>query len=84
MKANVHGHAGLAAAITGAQAKETLTFAAQLGQMFSVGLPKVDAALLATAAAQWKTFWLIPSGLAAVVAGLFFVAFWDRSADGGK
>jgi nucleoside transporter len=84
MKANVHGHAGLAAAITGAQAKETLTFAAQLGQMFSVGLPKVDAALLATAAAQWKTFWLIPSGLAAVVACLFFVAFWDRSADGGK
>jgi nucleoside transporter len=81
MKANVAGHAPLAAAITGAQAAANPTFAAQLGQMFSVGLPKVDASLLATAAAQWQTFWLIPAGMAAAVACVFFLAFRDRSAD---
>ena len=84
MKAHVTGHAKLAAAIQGAQAPESLSYAAQLGQMFSVGLPKVDAALLATASAQWKTFWLIPSGLAAAIACVFFLAFWDRGADQSK
>ncbi|MCX6878721.1 MAG: MFS transporter [Verrucomicrobia bacterium] len=84
MQAKVGGHAELAAAITGGRGAESLTFVAQLGQMFSVGLPKVDAALLATASAQWQTFWLIPAGMAAAIAGLFFIAFWDRSADGGK
>ena len=81
MRARVTGHAELAGAIQGAQAPESLSFAAQLGQMFSVGLPKVDAALLAAASAQWKTFWLIPSGMAAIVACVFFFAFWDRGAD---
>jgi hypothetical protein len=51
--------------------------------MFSVGLPKVDATLLSTASAQWKTFWLLPAGMAAAIAVLFFLAFWDKSADGG-
>jgi len=81
MKAKVPGHAALEAAIKVARGEETLTFAQQLGRMFSVGLPKVDAGLLADVSAQWKTFWLIPSGMAAAVACLFFVAFWDRSAD---
>jgi nucleoside transporter len=84
MKANVGGHAALAGAIKGAQGSESLTFAAQLGQMFAVGLPKVDATLLANASAQWKVFWLIPSGLAAAIACVFCLAFRDRSADTGK
>jgi len=84
MKASVSGHADLATAIKGAQGPDTLSFAAQLGHMFSVGLPKVDGGLLFLVAAQWKTFWLIPSGMAAAVACLFFVGFWDRGADTGK
>jgi hypothetical protein len=38
--------------------------------------------LLETAAAQWKTFWLLPAGMAAVIAIIFFATFWDKSADG--
>ena len=84
MQSKVSGHAPLALAIATASPQPQLSFAAQLGQMFSVGLPKVDATLLATASAQWKTFWLIPSGMAAAIACLFFLAFWDRSADPNK
>lgn len=83
MKASVLGHGELAEAIKAAGSTEKLSFAKQLGQMFSVGLPKVDANLLATVSAQWKTFWLLPAGMAAVIAVLFFVAFWDKSADDG-
>jgi hypothetical protein len=83
MKAGVAGHAPLAEAIKSAGTGETLSFAQQLGRMFSVDLPKVDASLLSTAAEQWKSFWLLPAGMAAVIAVLFFIAFWDKSADGG-
>jgi len=81
MGAGVQGHAPLAAAIQAASPAQDLTFAQQLGQMFSVGLPKVDPKLLETAAAQWKSFWLLPAGMAAVIAIIFFVTFWDKSAD---
>ena len=86
MTASVGGHAGLAKAITAAAGGGAghPTYAQQLGQMFSVGLPKVDATLLAQVAGQWKIFWLFPAGMAAAVAVLFYLAFWDRSADGGK
>ena len=83
MSAAVGGHAQLATAITaagdGGAAK--LTFAAQLGQMFSVGLPQVDVSLLGVVASQWKIFWLLPAGMAAGVAVVFWLAFWDKSAD---
>ena len=84
MKAGVAGHAPLAEAIEAAGTGEKLSFGEQLGQMFSVGLPKVDATLLSTASYQWKTFWLLPAGMAAAIAVLFFIAFWDKSADGGE
>jgi nucleoside transporter len=83
MKAGVTGHAPLAEAIKSAGTGETLSFARQLGRMFSVELPKVDAGLLATASEQWKSFWLLPAGMAAAIAVIFFLAFWDKSADGG-
>lgn len=84
MAASVGGHGGLAKAITAAgSGAGNLTYAQQLGQMFSVGLPQVDATLLARVSGQWKIFWLFPAGMAAAVAVLFYLAFWDRSADGG-
>ncbi len=82
MAAGVQGHAPLADAIKAASPAQELSFAQQLGQMFSVGLPEVDAKLLETAAAQWKAFWLLPAGMAAVIAIIFFTTFWDKSADG--
>ena len=83
MTAQVGGHAALATAIKEATIPQTLSFGQQLGQMFSVGLPKVNPNLLQTASTQWKTFWLLPAGMAAVVALIFFILFWDKSADGG-
>ena len=84
MTTAVGGHAQLATAITAAGGGAAqLTFAEQLGQMFSVGLPKVDATLLGIVADQWRIFWLLPAGMAAAVGVLFFLAFWDKSADGG-
>jgi nucleoside transporter len=86
MQASVGGHAQLATAITaaGSGGAIKLTFAQQLGQMFSVGLPQVDATLLGTVSGQWQTFWLLPAGMAAGIAVLFFLAFGDKSADGGE
>lgn len=81
MGATVPGHDALKTAIQAASTPETPTFAQQLGQMFSVGLPKVDATILATTSAQWKTFWLLPAGIALAVAVLFALSFWDRGAD---
>ena len=84
MQARVGGHGELATAISAAgSAAGPMSFAAQLGQMFSVGLPKVDAGLLDRVAGQWRVFWLLPAGMAAGIAVLFFLAFWDKSADGG-
>jgi len=83
MTAQVGGHAALATALKEATIPQTLSFGQQLGQMFSVGLPKVNPNLLQTASTQWKTFWLLPAGMAAVVALIFFLLFWDKSGDGG-
>jgi len=83
MTSQVTEHAALATAIQGATPAQELTFAQQLAQMFSVGLPQVDAKLLETTASQWKSFWLLPAGMAAVIAVIFFISFWDKSADGG-
>jgi nucleoside transporter len=82
MKAKVPDHAKLADAIKGARTEETLSFAQQLGRMFSVELPaKLDAQLVATVSSQWRAFWLVPSLMAVVVAVIFALAFRDRERD---
>ena len=51
----------------------------KLGQMFSVKMPDgVEGPLLSDTMAQWKSFWMFPAIMAAVVAVIFFVAFWDK------
>jgi nucleoside transporter len=54
------------------------TFGEKLAQMFSVRLPEVDPELLNTTMAQWKSYWMLPAGMAAVIAVVFFLGFWDR------
>lgn len=72
----------LGKAITAARDGESLTYFQQLGKMFSVDMPEgTSPQLLADASALWKTYWLFPAGMAAVVAAIFFVAFWDKSGD---
>jgi nucleoside transporter len=54
----------------------------QLFRMFTVDMPQaVDRELISTVMEQWKTFWLLPAILAAAIAALFFVAFYDKGAD---
>ena len=55
------------------------TFGEKLGQMFSVHLPQVDATLLSETMQQWKAFWTLPAIMAACIAVLFFLGFWDKS-----
>lgn len=68
--------------IAAARPEETLTYAQQLGRMFSHSLPDgIDQSLLSETMLQWKTFWLLPAAMAAGVLVLFALGFWDRSAD---
>jgi nucleoside transporter len=54
------------------------TFGEKLAQMFSVHLPDVNPELLSQTMAQWKAFWMVPAGMAAVIAVVFFLGFWGR------
>jgi nucleoside transporter len=81
MSAQVGGHAALATSIKEATAPQSLSFGQQLGQMFSVGLPDVNPNVLQAASSQWKTFWLLPAGMAGAIAVIFFLFFWDKTAD---
>ena len=66
-------------AITAARGEDAPSFFQQLGQMFSVKIPDgVDGKLVADTMAQWKSFWMFPAIMAAVITVIFFVAFWDK------
>ncbi|WP_428308893.1 MFS transporter [Lacipirellula sp.] len=55
------------------------TFIESLTQMFSVADRKgVDADLLRETMLQWREFWLLPAGMAAVILVIFLAAFHDR------
>lgn len=68
----------LTAAISEASSAEPLSFFDSLKKMFSVESLNVDAQLLAETMDQWRSFWFVPAGMAAVIALVFFVAFWDK------
>lgn len=66
-------------AITAAREAQETSFFDQLFQMFSVKMPDgVDGTLLSGTMAQWKSFWMFPAIMAAVIAVVFFLAFWDK------
>ena len=46
--------------------------------MFSVEKLAVDPGLVSNAMGAWKSFWTTPALMAAAIAVLFFVGFWDR------
>ncbi len=67
-------------AIGSLKTQETLTFGQSLGRMFSVNLPEgLDTTLLSETMAQWKEFWLLPAGMAAVVLIIFALCFYDKT-----
>lgn len=58
---------------------ESLSFLQQFGRMFSMQLPEgLNPELVSTTMAQWKQFWLLPAGMAAVVLVVFALLFYDR------
>ena len=74
--------AELAGAIGEARGVAEPSFAQQLGQMFSVNMPAgIDAELLTKTAELWKTYWLLPAGMAAVILVIFVIFFHDKSVD---
>ena len=71
--------AELGAAITTGRGTETLSFGQQFAKMFAVKIPDgVDPALVSTAAGLWKSYWMLPAGMAAGIAVLFFLLFRDK------
>lgn len=92
----VLGFTPLETAIKEARAGGEISFLQQLGQMFSVSMPagvdelvntdpsKVKAAeesLLSVTMSQWKSYWVLPAGMAGAIALLFFIAFRDKSVE---
>lgn len=70
----------LGEAITDARGEVSLSFLGKLSKMFSVEMPGgVDAALVSSAMEQWKAFWIFPAVMAAAIAVVFFLAFWDKT-----
>jgi hypothetical protein len=70
----------LTAAIGSDRAAETLTFSEQLANMFAVKMPaSIHTELLTKTSELWKAYWLLPAGMAAAIAVIFFIAFRDRS-----
>ena len=78
--AEVTAYGPLDEAIRAGRSDEVLSFADKLGQMFSVNIPEsVSPALVTEAMGQWKEFWMLPAGMAAAIAVLFFLTFWDKT-----
>jgi len=78
--AGVEHYGELDRAMNEAAELKSLSFVEQMGQMFSVEMPKsVDGVLVSQAMEEWRDLWLFAAGLAAVIALMFLVAFWDRT-----
>lgn len=92
----VLGFAPLETAIKEARAGGEISFLQQLGQMFSVSMPAgvdelvvtdpsnikaAEESLLSVTMNQWKSYWLLPAGMAGAISLLFFIAFRDKSVE---
>ena len=71
-------YSALDTAIKTTRPEETLTFIQSFGRMFSVDKLTVDPAIVSTTMNAWKAFWIMPAMMAAAIAVLFFVGFWDK------
>lgn len=71
-------------AISASGATQPLGFFESMKKMFSVESVQVDPQLLTEAMNQWRSFWFVPAAMAAVIAVIFFVAFWDKMSNYDK
>ncbi|MCW1913187.1 nucleoside permease [Luteolibacter sp. GHJ8] len=76
-------HPQLIEQIKGLSGTATPSFFESLAGMFGKAYPAgIDSALVAKVLGDWKNYWIFPAGMAAVIAIIFFLGFWDKSADG--
>ncbi len=80
----VAGYGELTAAISESSSTEPLSFFESMKKMFSVETVSVDPQLLAETMDQWRSFWFVPAAMAAVIALVFFIAFWDKMSNYDK
>lgn len=83
-KRTVTGYGDLTKAIADSRPKTTPSFVQSLLNMFSVDKLNVDATLLTETMAQWKSFWMVPAGMAAAITAIFFLGFWDKMSNHDK
>ncbi len=77
---NVSGYGPLNESMSAARGEQEFTYLEKLIKMFAVDMPeKIDPNLIDTAMGQWKTFWIFPAIMAAVIAVIFFLAFRDKT-----
>ncbi|MCH2114125.1 MAG: MFS transporter [Pirellulales bacterium] len=76
-------YASLNEAINTQKISESLTFGESLGRMFSVARPdQLDPALVRETMTEWKSFWLLPAGMAATVLVIFLATFHEKKEGG--
>ena len=76
----VSGYGPLNESMSLARGEQEFTYLEKLVKMFAVDMPeKVDPNLITTAMEQWKTFWIFPAIMAAVIAVIFFLTFRDKT-----
>ncbi len=69
--------------ITAGRPEGKIGFFEQFTQMFSVSMPEsVDPDLRSSTASLWQDYWTLPAYMAAAIALVFFLGFWDRSKEG--
>ncbi|MCO6047517.1 MFS transporter [Aeoliella sp. ICT_H6.2] len=68
-------------AIAANETPKSFGFFEQFTQMFTAELPTgIDPELLSETMNQWKSYWLVPAGMAAAILVLFALTFFDRKA----
>lgn len=78
--AEVESYTPLNETLGAARQTGDISFLDKLSQMFSVNMPdSVPPPLLDSAMEQWKAFWMFPAIIAAVIAVVFFLTFWDKT-----
>lgn len=79
------GHGPLMDSIKENSGDAEISFIDSLFGMFGKNYPDgVSSDLISKAMTDWKAYWLFPAGMAAVIAVVFFLGFWDKSADGDE
>lgn len=78
-KATMTTQENYSAALDPLKPQESLDYLERFSRMFSTtDVAAIDSELLSTTMSQWKEFWIVPAGMAAVIFVIFLVAFHEK------